>query len=70
MALWQPKPRQTTPKPELLLANWQGELDSADLYAILATREERRERAALLREMADAESRHARVMERGLRSRA
>jgi VIT1/CCC1 family predicted Fe2+/Mn2+ transporter len=55
------------PKPELLLANWQGELDSADLYRYLAKREEDPERASLLAEMADAESRHARVMERSLR---
>ncbi|HWO74029.1 MAG TPA: VIT1/CCC1 transporter family protein [Dehalococcoidia bacterium] len=58
---------KTEPKPELLLANWQGELDSADLYRFLASREPDARRAALLREMADAEMRHAAVMERGLR---
>jgi VIT1/CCC1 family predicted Fe2+/Mn2+ transporter len=54
------------PRPELLLANWQGEMDSADLYRFLAARESDESRSSLLREMADAESRHARVMERGL----
>jgi VIT1/CCC1 family predicted Fe2+/Mn2+ transporter len=54
-------------KPELLLANWHGELDSADLYRFLASREPDEIRASLLSDMADAESRHARVMERGLR---
>ena len=54
------------PQAELLLANWQGEMDSADLYHFLATREVDEQRASLLRDMADAESRHARVMERGL----
>jgi vacuolar iron transporter family protein len=60
-------PERAPPKPELLLANWQGELDSADLYRFLASREPDPERASLLTEMADAESRHARVMARSLR---
>lgn len=55
------------PKPELLLANWRGELDSADLYRYLAARESNPGHAALLTEMADSESRHARVMARNLR---
>ena len=55
------------PKPELLLANWHDELDGVDLYRYLATREQDQQRAGLLYEMADAEARHARVMERGLR---
>ena len=56
----------TTPQKDLLLANWQGEMDSADLYRFLALRESDAGRAALLRDMAEAEVRHARVMERGL----
>jgi VIT1/CCC1 family predicted Fe2+/Mn2+ transporter len=59
-------PAETTPHPELLLANWRNEIDSADLYRFLASRERDERRASLLREMADAEARHARVMERGL----
>jgi VIT1/CCC1 family predicted Fe2+/Mn2+ transporter len=55
------------PRPELLLANWRGELDGANLYGYLASLEQDEKRASLLRDMADAESRHARVMERGLR---
>jgi len=58
---------KTKPKPELMLANWRGELDSADLYRFLASREPDVRRAALLREMAEAEVRHAAVMEEGLR---
>jgi vacuolar iron transporter family protein len=57
---------EIAPQPELLLANWQGEMDSADLYNFLSTRESDQTRAALMREMADSEIRHARVMERGL----
>ena len=60
-------PTKVTPKPELLLANWQSELDSADLYRFLASREQDAQRASLMSEMADSESRHARVMERSLR---
>ena len=41
-------------------------MDSADLYHFLATRETDEQRASLLRDMADSESRHARVMEHGL----
>jgi VIT1/CCC1 family predicted Fe2+/Mn2+ transporter len=55
------------PKPELLLANWQDELDSADLYRYLASREADPRRAALLAEIAGAELRHAEVIGRGLR---
>jgi vacuolar iron transporter family protein len=54
------------PKPELVLANWKHELDAAHLYEFLADRESDPERAALLREMAQSETRHAQVMERGL----
>jgi VIT1/CCC1 family predicted Fe2+/Mn2+ transporter len=54
------------PKPELILANWRNELDSANLYRHLAAHEEDEQRAGLLSEMADAETRHAAVMERGL----
>jgi VIT1/CCC1 family predicted Fe2+/Mn2+ transporter len=54
------------PKPELLLANWRNELDSADLYNFLAVREADQKHASLLREMADAEIRHAEVMRLGL----
>jgi VIT1/CCC1 family predicted Fe2+/Mn2+ transporter len=56
------------PRPDLILANWRNELDSAYLYRHLAAQENDAERAALLTEMADAESRHAAVMERGLRA--
>ena len=58
---------RAAPKPQLLLANWRNELDSADLYNFLAIREADEKHASLLREMADAEVRHAGVMERGLR---
>src|SRR3990172_4220924 len=58
----------TKPRPELLLANLQNELDSADLYRFLASREADDRRASLRSEMAEAEARHASVMERGLRS--
>jgi VIT1/CCC1 family predicted Fe2+/Mn2+ transporter len=54
-------------KSDVLLANWQGELDSADLYRYLARNETDPRVAALLDEMADAEGRHARVMENSLR---
>ena len=60
------KGRRPEPKPELILANWRAELDSADLYRFMATKETETKRAALLREMAAAETRHAQVMERGL----
>jgi VIT1/CCC1 family predicted Fe2+/Mn2+ transporter len=53
-------------KPELLLENWRHELDSADLYNFLARREPDAQRAALMREMAEAEIRHAEVMRNGL----
>jgi len=56
------------PDPDLVLANWRGELDAADLYRFLASREKDSRHAQLLREMADMESGHARVMERGLRN--
>src|SRR5690606_19664372 len=54
------------PKPHLLIANWQNELDSADLYRYLAQLEEDPTRAALLAEMAEAEESHAGVMAKGL----
>jgi VIT1/CCC1 family predicted Fe2+/Mn2+ transporter len=57
---------ETKPKPELLLANLQDELDSADLYHYLAALEKDKRWASLLAEMAEAETRHARVMESGL----
>src|SRR5690242_16967698 len=53
-------------KPELLIANWQGELDAVHLYNYLAERESDQRRASMLRDMADMELHHARVMERGL----
>ncbi len=59
-------PSARRPKPELLIANWQGELDSVHLYRYLAEREPDQQRASLLRDMAEMESHHARVMERGL----
>src|SRR3990172_2478170 len=58
---------ETKPRPELLLTNLQMELDSAHLYRYLAAREADGQRASLLVEMAEAETRHAAVMERGLR---
>ena len=54
------------PKPELLLANWKNELDSANLYSYLARLEEDDSHAAILQEMAEAEAVHAGVMARGL----
>ena len=53
-------------KPELLLANWQGELDAVHLYRYLAAHETDEQRASVLKDMAEMESHHARVMERGL----
>jgi VIT1/CCC1 family predicted Fe2+/Mn2+ transporter len=57
---------QVEPKPELLLENWRNELDSADLYNFLARYEADSQRAGLMREMAEAEIRHADVMRHGL----
>ena len=57
---------QVEPKPELLLENWRNELDSADLYNFLARYEADSQRAGLMREMAEAEIRHAEVMRQGL----
>jgi VIT1/CCC1 family predicted Fe2+/Mn2+ transporter len=57
---------QVKPKPELLLENWRNELDSADLYNFLARYEADSQRAGLMREMAEAEIRHADVMRHGL----
>ncbi len=57
---------EAKPKPELLLANWRNELDSADLYRFLAQREPDQQRAGIMLEMAEAEMRHAAVMEHGL----
>ena len=56
------------PRPELLLANWKNELDSANLYGYLARLEEDDGHAAILREMADSEAIHAGVMARGLQT--
>ncbi len=61
-------PDRTEPKPQLLLANWRMELDSADLYNYLAEREKDETHADLLREMAEAELRHADVMKTGLQA--
>jgi len=55
-------------QPELLLDNLQTELDAVELYRYLAERESDEHRAGILRDMADMEARHARVMERGLNS--
>jgi VIT1/CCC1 family predicted Fe2+/Mn2+ transporter len=63
-----PQIERTPTKPELILANWQTELDAAHLYRFLAGREKDPQRASLLREMAETESRHARVMEQGLKA--
>ncbi len=54
------------PNPELVLANWHHELDAAALYTYLAEREIDAERKDILMEMAQSETRHADVMERGL----
>jgi vacuolar iron transporter family protein len=61
-----PISENVTPRPELLLENWRNELDSADLYRFLARKETDERRATLLQEMAQAEIRHAGVMQRGL----
>jgi VIT1/CCC1 family predicted Fe2+/Mn2+ transporter len=58
---------KTAPRPELLLVNLRHELDAADLYHFLASREREPKRAKLLTDMAESEVRHAEVMERGLR---
>jgi len=55
-------PERPKPQPDLLLANWNEELDSAELYDYLSTKESDETRAGLLQEMADTERRHARVM--------
>jgi VIT1/CCC1 family predicted Fe2+/Mn2+ transporter len=62
-----PTEERPPPNPELVVANWHHELDAADLYTYLAGREPDEERKAVLLEMAQAEVRHAEVMERGLR---
>jgi len=53
--------------PKLLLENWHGERDAAALYRALAARESSPERAGMLEEIAQAEDRHAGVMEARLR---
>ena len=58
------------PRPELLIANWKNELDSANLYSYLARLEDDQSRAAILREMAEAETAHAGVMARGLQAQS
>jgi VIT1/CCC1 family predicted Fe2+/Mn2+ transporter len=63
------KPQEAAePRPELLLANLQNELDSANLYSYLARLEDDDSHAGLLREMAEAEAVHAGVMARGLQA--
>ncbi len=57
---------QVTPRPELLLENWRNELDAADLYRYLASREPDQQRADLMLEMTEAEIRHAEVMRSAL----
>ena len=59
-------PERPAPKPELLLANWHEELDSAELYDFLSSKERDETRSVLLREMAETERRHARVMAKSL----
>jgi VIT1/CCC1 family predicted Fe2+/Mn2+ transporter len=54
-------------RPELILANWQNELDGADLYQYLASLESDETRRQLMLEMAEAEARHAGLMAQGLR---
>jgi VIT1/CCC1 family predicted Fe2+/Mn2+ transporter len=61
-----PTDERPPPNPELVLANWHHELDAAELYNYLAEREPDPERKSILIEMAQAETRHAEVMERGL----
>jgi VIT1/CCC1 family predicted Fe2+/Mn2+ transporter len=56
------------PRPELLIANWQNELDSANLYNYLARLEEDEGHSAILREMAESEIMHATVMAGGLQT--
>ena len=61
-------PERPKPKPELLLANWHNELDSAELYDFLSTKESDEGRSGLLREMAESERRHAKVMATSLQA--
>lgn len=68
MAVHEPR-GAVDPRPELLLANWKNELDSANLYSYLARIEEDEDHAAILREMADSEAVHAGVMARGLQAK-
>jgi VIT1/CCC1 family predicted Fe2+/Mn2+ transporter len=65
MAIHEPQ-ESAEPRPELLVANWRNELDSANLYNYLARLEDDESRSAILREMAAAETTHAGVMARGL----
>lgn len=60
-------PDKPSVNPDLILDNWRNELDSAHIYRFLANRESDSLRASLLREMADSETRHAAIMEQGLR---
>jgi len=53
--------------PKLLIDNWRGERNAAALYRALARREKSPQRAELLEEIAQAEDRHAAVMEQRLR---
>jgi VIT1/CCC1 family predicted Fe2+/Mn2+ transporter len=52
--------------PKLLIENWHGERDAAALYRALARREPSKERATILEEIAEAEDRHAVLMEQRL----
>ena len=61
-----PTEERPAPNPELVLANWHHELDAADLYTFLASREADEDRRDILLEMAQSETRHAKVMEVGL----
>ena len=67
MAIREPQ-EVTEPRPELLLANWKNELDSANLYNYLARLEEDEGRSTILKEMAESEAVHAGVMAGGLQA--
>jgi VIT1/CCC1 family predicted Fe2+/Mn2+ transporter len=62
----QAEPARLDIDPKLLIENWQGELDAAALYRRLAGHEKSPERAAVLREIAQSEDRHAEVMAKRL----
>lgn len=62
-------PRSAKPDiaPKLLIDNWRGEKNAAALYRAIARYEKSQERAEVLLEIAQAEDRHAAVMEARLR---